>query len=270
MGRTLYIKSLKQLVVISFFISWISLFQYQTDIYKARRPDIEPTILSAGVVKLADLGLHSAASSYMWLSEVQSATSYGNKIPEYTDVITALDPKFGYPYAFAVLILPDFKMFNQAIEIGKKGLVQADPDWRIADYMATVYHIFLKDRKNAAFYFDMAAHTPGAPEKIKQISANYGASADLRSQSREIWTSIYENSNDEVVQRRAKAYVTHYEVLDFMDEAVKRYKARYRVYPDSIEDLVTKKIIKAVPPDPFGLKYVIDKTTGKIMDTAEN
>ncbi len=265
----IYSNKLKSLIIFAFFIFWIALFQYKFDFYKSERPLVEPTILSAEIVKLIDLGLNSAAASYMWLNTIQDELVYPDKIPDYIGLVNDLDPKFSYPYAFAVLILPNLHQTDQAMEIGRRGLAQADPDWRIPFYMATTYHVSLGDRKNAGLYFEKAAFTPGAPEKIKQIAINYGSASNLRNQSREIWTSIYESSDDEVIRARALAYITHYNYLDLLDEAVRRYKEGYGSYPKSLNDLVSKRILKAIPTDPFGLNYSID-AKGKIMVIVPN
>src|SRR3989344_9594902 len=148
-------------------------------------------------------------------------------------------------------------MKNQAVELAKQGISNADPDWRIPYYLATTYHIFMKDRKNAALYFDLAAKTSGAPENIKVIASRYGTSESAREQTKTIWESIYESSKDELVKESAKAHLIHIETVELLEKAVSIYKQKLGKYPENINDLVSKKILKAIPPSPFGLEFYL-------------
>lgn len=244
-----------------FLLASIVLLQYFFDIEKKDRPFIPPAVLPAQAIKLGNLGLHSASSVLMWLNTVQYIPS---KTAEMIEVTNNLDPKFSYPYAFAALTLPSMKLADKAVTIAKNGLANADPDWRIPYYLATAYHIFLHDRKNAAFYFDMAVNTPGAPEKIKSISARYSANVDELERIKAIWTSIYETSNDPEMQERAKNYLLHVEIVRVLEKALNIYKTRYGYYPLKLEDLVQKKILKDIPLSPLGVSFDI-KPGGKII-----
>lgn len=252
------------IIAVLILLGGVVISQYFYDQTRSGRPKDQPLILPAEVVKAADLGLDSAASDYFWLASVQYLGDYqtdGYKdMAKYIELSTEMNPKFSYPYAFGVLMLPDLKMTSKAIEIGKKGIAEADPDWRIPYYMGTMYHINLKDYTNAAKSFDLAAKTAGAPQSIQQIAASYATRPDLREQTKQIWIGILENSNDELVKERASAYVYHYELLDLFESAAKVYKDKYGSYPDPIEKLVEGKILKEIPVDPFGFKFQIDET----------
>lgn len=249
---------LKILTVFALLIA-VGATQYYFDIQKKTRPRIVPTIIPVEIIKMVDLGLHSAASSLMWIYTVQQATDHPEELPGLIQNVNKLDPRFGYPYAFGALILPAFGMKNQAIEIAKRGIANADPDWRIPYYLATTYHIFLKDRKNAALYFDLAAKTPNAPENIKIVALKYGTGKNAREQTKDIWKSIYENSNDELIKESAKTHLIQIETTELLEKAVSIYKQKLGKYPKSINDLVGVKIIKAIPPSPFGLEFYLGK-----------
>lgn len=249
-------------IIIVILLGGIYVSQYFYDQSRSKRSKDQPLILPAEVVKAADLGLDSAASDYFWLASIQYFGDYRTDrykdMAKYIDLSTQLNPKFSYPYAFGVLMLPDLGMTSEAIKLGEKGIAEADPDWRIPYYMGTMYHINLKDYTNAAKSFDLAAKTNGAPSSIQQIAASYATRPDLREQTKQIWIGILENSNDEVVKERAGTYVYHYEILDLLEQAAKVYKDKFGVYPDPIEKLVEVKILKEIPNDPFGFKYEID------------
>jgi hypothetical protein len=220
---------------------------------------IEPLVLKSNVVKAADLGLNNAAADYEWLSLIQyfgggESPSYA-KLPDYLLTSTELDPKFSYPYAFSALILPVFGFVDQGISLAQKGVDLNLPDWQIPYYLATTYFINKNDNANAAKYFDIAAHTSGAPENIQKVAANFGSRSDTRQKTEAIWLGIYNNTKDEVVKERAQNYIEHFELMDFLEQAGKEYYKISNKYPATPDDLVGAKILKAVPPDPFGLKF---------------
>jgi hypothetical protein len=236
-------------------LAGIALTQYQFDNKKLERPPIPLSIIPAGAIKLVDLGLHSAASAMMWLYSIQRLSDNIEKLPEMIKAVNNIDPKFSYPYAFSALILPSLGYKEEAVDIARRGVVEADPDWRIPYYLATTYHIFFEDRENAAFYFDVAANTPGAPEQIRTISARYGSAQTALEQTKQIWITIYETSDDEIVIEKAKNYIIHLEIVEALEKAISLYRKKYGSYPPTIESLVTGKILKEIPPSPLGVKF---------------
>ena len=142
--------------------------------------------------------------------------------------------------------------------MGERGLEEADSDWRIPYYLATTYHIFKHDRINAVKYFDIAARITDSPDSVKRIAINYGTAPDVRQQTKQIWISIYETSDNEVVQQRARSYILHYEHIELLEKAAGIYKQRFGSYPDNLDKLVEKRILKEVPKDPFDFEYTID------------
>ena len=238
--------------------------QYYSDLENKERQLIPPTIISARAIKMGDLGLHSAAASAMWVYTIQKATESSEKLPELIRNVNSIDPKFSYPYAFAVLVLPDItNLTDEAIEIGEDGIKNADKDWRIPYYLATTYHISLKNREKAAFYFEIASRTPGAPETVRSMPARYGKYTDTREQTKQIWASIYESSNDEVVKERALNFIKQLDFLDALEKGAGIYRQRYGKYPQNLEELVRVRILKEIPKSPIGLEFYINEV-GKI------
>lgn len=248
---------IKKNFIVFFLLTAAFFSQYFFDVFHKRAPDYPITVLPPKVITALDLGSHSAAGSFLWLNVIQRVGAF-RIYPKFADdikLINEVDPKYGYPYAFAEILL--FKGNSKAaIEIGENGIKNVPEDWRIPFYMAMSYHD-IADRQNALKYFDMAAKTPGAPEHVKFTAIAYGTYKDVRKQSEAIWLAIYETSNDEVVKERALAYISHYMNLDNIDEAIEKYKAKYKKAPEKINDLITGGVLKEIPEDPFGYEYKI-------------
>lgn len=246
--------------------------QYSFDMLKNEQPHAPLLLIPAPVVRATDLGLHSAAAAFFWVGVIQRFVTLAggqlNGLAAHIRIINDIDQKFSYPYAFAELVLPASKHFDEAIKIGKRGLAAADPDWQIPYYLAVDYHIYLKDRENAAIYMNIASRIPGAPANVKYVAATYGNRQDLRQQTRAIWVSIYENSRDEIVQQQAEMQMKHIDTLDFLEKAANLFKERTGSYPKTLDELVAQKILKAIPPNPFGLPYDT-KGDGKVFSKFE-
>lgn len=230
---------------------------------KAQLPKPSPYVPAETVVRAADLGLHSAASSLYWLASIQYVGDWQSdnykRLSDYLELSTRLDSKFSHPYAFGALVLPAYNQSEAAIKLGKRGIDEAEPNWEIPYYLGTAYHMYFNDSANAAKYFDIAARTPGAPDNIAWIAANYGSRPDLRDQTILIWQSIYENSKDPELKKRAEIYLYHFGLMNFLEEASARYKSKFGTFPNPVDKLVEGKILSEIPPDPFGYRFEIDE-----------
>src|ERR1700722_18503716 len=156
--------------VLIFAIAWT---QFLYDATKLAVPPFASASLSPETVRLFDMGFNSTAASFLWIGTMPEILDlFANKTEYLTDeaYVNAVDPKLAYPYAFSVLTLPVVPTstgflygLSDAMAIGQKGMVNSDPDWRIPYYLATNYYLYLHDMKDAALYFNTAAHTPGVP-----------------------------------------------------------------------------------------------------------
>ncbi len=244
---------------------------YDTKKIQAPETDfaVSPKFLAA-----IDIGLHSALASYLWLFKTRTELIHFlflskkdqedgfNKFSRDINTINTLDPKYSDPYAYSVIVLPAStysKRIEASIEIGKRGVANADPDWQIPFYMAVTYHLDLKDSLDALRYFDIASRTPGIPNVVKVFAANYGSIPTTREQTKQIWTVIYKTTDDEATRERAQSYIVHLDIFDFLENAVKEYKTKFGMYPKDLSDLVSKKIIPEIPLDPLGFTFYLFK-----------
>lgn len=249
------------------FLAVIFTSQLFYDQSRARARYIEPHLFSADTIKTADLGLHNAAGDLFWLAAIQYFGGNESKtyemLGQYLTLASDLNPKFPYPYAFGALVLPSVSQTDTAISLAKRGIEYSAPDWRIPYYLATTEYFVKNDQAEALKYFDIAANTAGAPDSIKKIAANFATRGGAREKSKQIWTGIYETTKDDTVKERAAAYIAHYELMDFLEEAAAQYYKKYGRYPATPSDLVSGNILRAVPPDPFGIEFKFDQS-GKL------
>lgn len=255
-------KTLFRIAGFLILLGLVSTSQYLVDQQKKKRVYAEPVVIPAEILKVAGLGLDNALADFLWLGSIQyfggGESRTNEKLSDFLVSSTDLDPKFSYPYAFGALILPSIEETELAISLAKKGIDKAEPNWQIPYNLATLYHIEKKDRANAIKYFDLAATTPGAPDNIQKIAANFGTYPTDRARSAAIWQGILENTSDETVKERAEMYLAHYAILDLLEDAAKRYHDINGFYPKDLQNLIDARILRAIPKDPFGFEYTID------------
>lgn len=266
-------KSFLKIITSLIFFVIIAFCQLLHDRYSIESFQNKPLIPNIQIVKATDLGLHSAASSLYWLYTIQYFGSarkdeYIN-LPDYINLVTDLDPKFSHPYAFAPLIMPQYNLTDQAIDIAKKGIEKAEANWEIAYNLGLLFHMHKENQAEALKYFDIAAQTPNAPDFAKWIATNYGSRPDIREQTKLIWRGVAENTKDEVLKERAETYIYHYELMSFLEQSASLYKEKFGQYPESLEKLVEAKILKEIPADPFGYTFTIDND-GRVRSINDN
>ena len=231
--------------------------------YAAHLEDIQHAIsaepIPYALVKAANLGLDSAASSLLWLMNVTELPFFQQGTKSFfgnLETINRLDPKFSFPYAFTVIALPLAKNYprriDAAIEIGRRGVVNADPDWRIPFYLAATYQLDKLDLEQAIKYYEITAKTPGVPEPIQKFAGNFGISKKLREETKRIWTRIYFSTEDKNLKARAEAYVIRLQLFDALELIAKNYKQRFKTYPKSLDELKEKGFVNKDVEDPLG------------------
>ena len=267
-------KTFRAIVLVSLFFA-IVFFQYKYDAAAVSAPSVSEG-LSPGFVRAIDMGFNAPVASFAWISTMPKVLDlfFSGKTDYFPglDFVNGVDPKMSYPYAFSVITLPLMTSLPNAVQtadaIGERGLAAADPDWRIPFYMATNYYLELKDKKDALRYYDIAARTPGIPSTTERFAINFSIGFGSRDQTKSLWETIRDTTNDEFTKERAQAYIDRLNELDYLETAAKQYKAAYGAYPKTPNDLVVKNIIQQVPEDPFGFSFLMNPDGTATIDVA--
>ncbi len=264
-----------KIAVLGLLLALVMLLQIEYDTTKVTLPASGEQTISPFMVRILDMGFHPAVASFLWATTMPEILDLWEKKTEYfTDLafVNAVDPKLSYPYAFSVLTLPavpataDPDSVAQAEVIGERGLANADPDWRIAYYMATNEFLYGKNEKEALWYYNIAAQTPGIPAYAERFSLNFGIETNQRQKTEQLWETIMASTNDSDTKARAQAYIDHLQDFDYLDAASAIYKKDFGVFPTSTAELVRKGIIPSVPVDPFGFAFIIQADGTSAID----
>jgi len=232
---------------------------------------IEPQPLSPQAARVIGFGADEFVASWYWLSMIQY---YGGgdpqgkyrKLAELFNTITELSPKFLAAYRMGLLILPGEGFVDQALDLGAKGKRNIPDSWEIPYYLGLDLHMYRKDYAAAAKEFELAASKPNAPANARYFAAIYYNQADERQTAYQLFQSIYENSQDNFIKERAKKYLDHLTIIFYLQDSINKFRSNYGRYPNSLNELVSKRVIPEIPVSPLGRAFTLDPSTGTISD----
>jgi hypothetical protein len=229
-------------------------------------------------LRLASLGYRQIVADIIWLQAVQHLgapkdTSEGYRWTYHAvDVLTDLDPMFVPAYQAAGTILGVWAgRTHESIAILRKGMRHNPDVWQFPFLIGYDFFYELCDPSSAAQYLQMAALLPGAPDYLPRLASRMAVEAGDPEAALEFLERFLRQTKEERLREtlveRIRVVVQERN-LRLLEEAVQRYRSLYGRMPDRLEDLVAKKMIEAVPLDPFGGRYFLDPK-GAVQNTVQ-
>ncbi len=243
------------------------------------RPKLQQlTYLPSGdYLRVASLGFRELAADILWLQAIQMigeqklSEDDGHWLYHAVDRITTLDPKFVRAYeagshALCILVvLPEES--NRLLE---KGIKHNPLEWKLPFLLGINYHFELGDDEKAAAAMARASSLPGAPESLVRLAAKLFVSARSPQQAVELLAKVYEETSDENVRRtlevRLKESIVERD-LQILEQAIGRYQSNYSRRPERLESLVGPGLLRELPKEPFGGRYLYEPTTGTVRSS---
>jgi hypothetical protein len=228
-------------------------------------------------LKLAVLGYQQMAADLIWLKAVQHLGEQHQTRAGYlsayhaVDVLTDVDPTFVFAYQAAGTVLGVWAgLPRESIALMTKGMRHHPEVWQLPFYVGYDYFYELHDPVMAARYFRIASVLPGAPDYLPRLAARMTVEVGDPQAALEFLQRLYQQTEDERVRqglaRRMKEVIAERDIR-FLEEGVRRYKARYGKLPVKLEDLVTREIILKIPEEPFGGIYELQASAGTVTST---
>lgn len=228
-------------------------------------------------LRMAVLGYRQMAADLIWLKAVQHFGERKQTTEGYlwayhaVDVLTDLDPKFAFAYQAAGIVLGVWaNLPRESIALLSKGMRHNPDVWQLPFYVGYDYFYELHDPVQAAKYLRIASELPGAPVYLPKLAARMTVEAGDPDAALEFLQRLYQQLQDERLReslvQRMKEVIAERDIR-FLEEGVRRYKARYGKLPASLNDLVTKGIIQQVPEEPLGGVYELNAAGGTVAST---
>jgi len=228
-------------------------------------------------LKLVVLGYQQMAADLIWLKAVQHLGEKHQTRAGYlsayhaVDVLTDVDPTFVFAYQAAGTVLGVWAgLPRESIALLTKGMRNHPEVWQLPFYVGYDYFYELHDPVMGARYFRIASVLPGAPDYLPRLAARMTVEVGDPQAALEFLQRLYQQTEDEQVRqglaRRMKEVIAERDIR-FLEEGVRRYKARYGKLPVKLEDLVTREIIPKIPEEPFGGIYKLQASEGTVAST---
>ena len=241
------------------------------------RPYDVVNVPSGAVARVAALGHRTFVSDLYWLSAVQyigepRADQRGwEKLLPLVELVTDLDPRHGYAYQTAGIVLSAAGRLDESDAILKKGMEKGPSWWTFPYYVAFNYWFYRGDFAMGARYAEIAAHRPGASPNVSHLAVSLSSKSGTPEDAIRMLDELQGTVKDEVSTARLDEQ-RKLAVLERDAQHLERAVARFRELrghpPASLDELVSAGLVASLPPDPFGGRYVWDASAGEVRSSS--
>jgi len=240
----------------------------------------DPAWLPSGqLLRTVSCGQRLLLADVYWLRAVQyigetvlaKAQRWDALLP-LAEIVTDLDPRFGYAYQVAGSNLAGLAhRYSEADRILKKGMKTLPDRWSLPFTYATNKFIHEHDYAEAAEYARRAAEVGKRPS-IALLAANLAAIANTDDEYRAsvaLLDEMLEQTDtpelkDELRERRTRMLT--FQALSTLERAIAAHHRRTGRLPARLADLVPSEL-PSLPPEPSGGRFVLDPSTGAVRSS---
>jgi tetratricopeptide (TPR) repeat protein len=230
----------------------------------------------ARAARIAALGHRHLVSTLYWLSAVQyigdpHAEERGwDKLHPLADLVTDLDPRHGYAYQTAGIVLSAYGRLDESDRILLKGIEKGPPWWSFPYYVSFNHWFYRGDYAKGAEYARMAAARNPGSEGIRQLAVSLSSKSGTPEEALRVLEQVRATVQDEVSAKAIEEQMK-LAVLERDAQALERASARFQAergrWPADLDELVRAGFVAALPADPFGGRYVRDRD-GRVRSSA--
>ena len=228
-------------------------------------------------LKAAALGYEHFVADVLWLQAIQAmgerkvTNEAGQWIYNVLDVITTLDPIFVRVYTAGGIALTTLvAMPEESNRLLQKGMNHNPDVWELPFLLGFNYYFDLHDDLRAAEYIARASRLPRAPAYLAPFAARLYVLARDPEDAVVFLAQVYAQTVDEsmkrVLERRLKEVMVERD-LQLLEEAISRYRVRHKRAPEHLEDLMGPGLLRALPPETFGGRYIYDPLAGTVRSS---
>lgn len=214
--------------------------------------------------RVAALGHRTFLSDLYWLSTVQyvgepRADQRGwDALYPLVDLVTDLDPRHGYAYQTAGIVLSAAGRLEESDRILVKGIDKGPPYWTFPFYLSFNAWFYRGDYAEGARWAELAARTPGASANISHLALSLRSKTGTPEDAIRMLRDLQETVKDPVTASRLEEQMK-LAVLERDAQALETAERRFeqeRGRPiASLDELVREGYVRALPEDPFGGRY---------------
>lgn len=244
--------------------------------------DESSSVITGPVVRLTALGNEGVASDFLFLKAIvfYGSTFERNGRPRIKpgewkwlyNILTAstdADPYFLDPYYFAAGVLTwDSHLIREANELLEKGTRYRDWDWKMPFFLGFNYFYFLQDNGKASEYMMESSRREGSGRVISTLASRLAYEGNRTENAIYFLREILKNTDDPSIKKEYTFRINALETILSLEQAVEKYKKKYGRTPGNLNKLVERKIIPALPKDPYGGEFYLDQK-GNVKTTSD-
>jgi hypothetical protein len=240
-----------------------------------RRPYDVAYVPSGKAARWVAVGHRGLLSDLYWLATVQyigdprgEERGYEKLLP-LADLVTDLDPRHGYAYQTAGIVLSAGGRIDESNRILLKGMEKGPPRWTFPYYISFNHWFYRGDLETGAHFARLAAKLPGASPNVSHLAVSLSSKSGTPEDAIILLEGLRATVQDEVTASRLDEQLK-LAVLERDAQALERAVARFQQghgrAPFSLAELVVAGYVRQLPADPFGGAYVMSPD-GKVRSS---
>lgn len=189
------------------------------------------------------LGQPTTLADFYWLKIVQYIGGVQGAQPNLfplANLITDLDPEYGYAYLAPAMVINSKKRFEEANKLLLKGIENKVPRWDIPFHLAFNYWYEQRDYERGAYYLRYAVQQPNHPEWLPVLVGRLLTTAGNVDSAIEFVQAMLEQAPDEKTRKDFEHKLTQFRFerdVQLLERAVAGFKKATGGLPWSFEEL---------------------------------
>jgi tetratricopeptide (TPR) repeat protein len=189
---------------------------------------------------------------------------------QYVDTATRLNPYNIDSYYFGQAILTwDAGLVKEMNWILQRGVKKRTWDFYIPFFLGFNYSYFLNDYDTAAEYTAQAARLNPNAEYLTTLASRMYYEANKTDQAISYLQVMLAGARNEGLRKSIITRITALESISLLEKAAKTYEAKTGRPLKLLSELVRARVLKAIPPDPYGGEFYLDQRDGRIKTTSK-
>jgi hypothetical protein len=212
-------------------------------------------------------GFRNVLGDLAWLSAVQVAGSRRMTTGDYDrlyvhlQAATNFDPRFVVPYILGGMVLGDSPAHvGEALDILERGAKHHPADWRFPFYIGYTRYFSLGDPLEGARALEEAARLPESPPYLPLLAARMFAEGRAPETALAFLEGMLREETDparlEILDRRIGEVIVERDI-QALEAAVAAYRERMGTFPAALSDLVRAGLLRRIPEEPHGGRYLL-------------
>lgn len=188
----------------------------------------------------------------------------------YLDYATRLNGYNIDAYYFGQAVLTwEVGMVRDMNVILERGVKKRTWDFYPPFFLGFNHLYFLHDARAAAPYMELAAKLNPQAGYLPTLVGRLYYQANRTEQAISYLKVVYEGTFNPALRRQILIRIQALESIKLLEDAVKRFEAQTGHPPLELADLVTARILKGIPPDPYGGRFYYDRSDGRIKTSSK-